>query len=410
MNAQPDVSSGRAERSEWEAARSGYPTGFPADIAVPAARYVDKAFHELEQDRVFAAGWLFAAHGGQIPLVGDVLLLDAFAAMGHPIFLLRGKDGKVRAFYNACQHRGAPLVAAGQTHVDSRMICGYHAWTYDLEGQLIGFPEAKNFPPDHRKGCLGLKTVECDTWGQLIFVRLRGEGPSLRKHLEPVASELDELLGETAEAVHFVESRSLALNCNWKMPVDANIETYHVPFVHRRSAAQFLDEQRTAQWLLPNGHSGMLIGFRQPSDPAVRGFVDRHGNTRLGVYSFHIFPNMSIVFGGPAHCFLIMSLPAGPGTSIYSAHFLSAADPRGEHASSISKWVEANWGILLEDLAQLEAAQQAIGSGAIETLRLQYQERRIRYLHEEIDRRIGEEHLPEALRVPPLMDRYVEFT
>jgi hypothetical protein len=70
--------------------------------------------------------------------------------------------------------------------------------------------------------------------------------------------------------------------------------------------------------------------------------------------------------------------------------------------------IEANWRVLLEDLASQTAAQKAMQCGALDVLRLQYQERRIRYVHEEIDRRIGPERIPVNLRVPPLLDPFVE--
>jgi phenylpropionate dioxygenase-like ring-hydroxylating dioxygenase large terminal subunit len=396
-------------RPEEERAREGWPRGFPEPIDVPAARYTDPDFLALEREHVFAKSWLFVAHAGELPGVGDYLQLDALDRIGHPLFLVRGEDGRIRAFYNACRHRGGPLVDAPSGSTGKRLVCKYHAWTYDLEGRLLGFPEAKNFPRGAKDACPGLAEVACDSWGPFVFVKLAPSGPSLREHLEPIASELDPLLGDAAR-IHFVGKRQLDVACNWKAPGDGNIETYHVPFLHRHSAAPLLDEKRTGQWLLPQGHSRMLIRFRQalPDELPLPRFAGETGLAELGVYSFHVFPNCSIVFGSPILGFLIATFPDGVGRCSYVTHFFAAVARSEENAATLDALIEANWRVLLEDLGSQTSAQKAMQCGALERLRLQYQERRIRYVHEEIDRRIGAQRIPEPLRVPPLLDRFVE--
>jgi phenylpropionate dioxygenase-like ring-hydroxylating dioxygenase large terminal subunit len=330
--------------------------------------------------------------------------------MGHPVFLVRGRDRIVRAFYNACRHRGGPLVDAPSGSTGKTLVCKYHAWTYDLEGSLLGFPEAKNFPRGHASTCPPLRRVDCDRWGPLVFVRLVPGGIGLREHLDPVATELDGLVGDQSAGVHFAGAKQVDIDCNWKLPGDGNIETYHVPFLHRRSAAPLLDEQRTGQWLLQHGHSRMLIRFRRPL-PAALPLPRFAGDTslaELGIYSLHVFPNLSIVFGGPASAFLISAFPEAVGRSVYCAHFLSPVPRTPDTEPLIDAGIAANWSVLLEDLDALVPAQKAMACGAADRLRLQYQERRIRYVHEEIDRRIGAERIREALRVPPVLDAYVE--
>jgi phenylpropionate dioxygenase-like ring-hydroxylating dioxygenase large terminal subunit len=396
-------------RPDEESAREGFPSGFPDPIDVPAARYTDPAFLALEREHVFAKTWLFVAHAGELPAAGDYLQLGALDRIGHPLFLVRGEDGRVRAFYNACRHRGGPLVDAPSGSTGRRLVCKYHAWTYDLEGRLQGFPEAKNFPRGAKDTCPGLAEVACDSWGPFVFVKLARGAPSLREHLEPVASELDPLLGDAAR-VPFVGKKTLDVPVNWKAPGDGNIETYHVPFVHRQSAAALLDEKRTGQWLLPRGHSRMLIRFRHPlpAELPLPRFAGDTALAELGIYSFHVFPNLSIVFGGPGFGFFITTFPDGASRCTYTAHFFAPVARGEDNAATIDAMIEANWRVLLEDLASQTSAQKAMECGALDRLRLQYQERRIRYVHEELDRRIGAERIPEPLRVPPLLDAFVE--
>lgn len=393
-----------------ESARDSFPEGFPEPIDVPAARYTDPQFLELERTHVFEPSWLFVAHAEQLPNAGDYVFLDALDRMGHPLFLVRGHDGRVRAFYNACRHRGGPLVDAPSGSVGRSLVCKYHAWTYDLEGNLLGIPEAKNFPRGTQATCPPLEQIDCESWGTLIFVRIARGGPGLREYLEPVASELDELLGDRAAGVHLAAVRSREIECNWKLPGDGNIETYHVPYIHRNTAALGLDEKQTGQWLLPRGHSRMLVRFKfeMPKELPLPRFSGDTSLAELGVYSFHVFPNLSIVTGPPNAAFLISAFPLSVGRSVYSVHFLSPVPRSDATAALIDQSVDANYGVLLEDLAALGPAQKSMACGATDVLRLQYQERRIRYVHEEIDRRIGPERVPQALRVPALLDDYVE--
>jgi phenylpropionate dioxygenase-like ring-hydroxylating dioxygenase large terminal subunit len=397
-------------RPDEESARDGFPDHFPHPIDVPAARYVDPEFAALERAHIFEKCWLFVAHADQLPAAGDYLMLDALDRIGHPLFLVRGEDGEIRALYNSCRHRGGPLVNEPFGSTGKRLVCKYHSWTYDLEGRLVGFPEAKNYPRGAGADCPAIARVPCETWGSFVFVKLSPGGPTLREFLEPVASELDPLLGAGASDVHFAGIKQLGVACNWKAPGDGNIETYHVPFVHRHSAAPALDERRTGQWLLPHGHSRMLIRFRNEL-PAELGMPRFPGDTalaELGIYSFHLFPNLSVVLGGPTFAFLITTFPDGVNRCTYYTHFLSPVARTNETSAKIDAMIDANWSVLLEDLASQTSAQKSMQCGALDVLRLQYQERRIRYVHEEIDRWIGAERIPDRLRVPALLDGYVE--
>lgn len=100
--------------------------------------------------------------------------------------------------------------------------------------------------------------------------------------------------------------------------------------------------------------------------------------------------------GGPNSAFLISAFPLSVGRSAYYTHFLSPVPRTEENAALIDQSVDANYAVLMEDLVAIGPAQKSMACGATDVLRLQYQERRIRYVHEEIDRRIGPERIPEA--------------
>ena len=190
-----------------------------------------------------------------------------------PIILVRQDDGTVRAFYNTCQHRGSALVLEPTVEAARRLTCPYHGWVYRLDGTLAGYPDAGDFDElDHT--CLALRDVRCATWGPLVFVDLDPDAAPLLDWLSPVSDDLAELGGLTSR-LHLADTRSRDVAVNWKLPVDANIETYHVNVAHRRTAAGFIDQAQTGIWLLRNGHSRMLIRLRDGVDG-----VDTRGGRR----------------------------------------------------------------------------------------------------------------------------------
>ena len=397
------------DRAVAERERASYPDGFPVLPPVPAARYGDAAFAALEQERVFGRSWLMVAHVDEVPDPGDYRLVDQ---LGDRIVLVRDGDDTIRAFHNTCMHRGAALVTERAGHAGRRLTCPYHSWSYALDGELKGYPDADGFR-DLDPTCVALRSVRCETWGPLVFVCFDPDAPPLPTFLGAVGEDLSEL-GDLGGRLRLVDHHSLDVPVNWKIPVDANIETYHVNTVHRDSAAKVLDQATTGIHLLPGGHSRMFIRNHDgrsiadllPFPPLFDGIGDL---PETGTFSYHLFPNLSIVFSGRGFLFFITNWPTGPGSSSYHVHFCSSLPSDDEQAAQTNRdFATINRTVLLEDLSVLPGLQRSVDSGALGWLRLGYQERRIYHLHEAIDRAIGVDAVPEPLRVEPVLAEHVE--
>src|SRR3546814_13984177 len=102
----------------------------------------DLDFARLEQEGVFGRSWLMVAHGDELRNPGDYRLVDQ---LPQPIMLVRGQDGVIRAHHNTCKHRGAMLLSEPCGNTGRRMVCPYHSWVYDLDGNLVGYPDEANF-------------------------------------------------------------------------------------------------------------------------------------------------------------------------------------------------------------------------------------------------------------------------
>lgn len=395
--------------AEAERTRIAYPDGFPVLPPVPAARYVDPDFARLEHEGVFRRSWLMVAHGDQLRQPGDFLLVEQ---LPEPVLLVRTPAGEIRAHYNTCKHRGAELVDAPCGNVGRRLTCPYHSWVYDLDGRLVGYPDAADFKAlDDRD--VDLTSVRCETWGPLVFINLDPDAAPLAESLEPVWSELGEMDGLDG-SLHLAGVTVRDVPVNWKLPVDANIETYHVNTVHRASAAKVLDQGSTGIQLLPNGHSRMLISVREgvaltgkmPFPPVFHEVGDLPDS---GTFSYHLFPNFSIVFVGKGFLFLVTNWPVDESNSRYQVHWCSSlSSDTDEGRKANETFMRFNQEVLFEDLSVLPGLHRSLRSGGIAEVNLSYQERRIYHVHEAIDRAIGAELVPDTLRVPAVLGPHIE--
>ena len=174
-------------RMAFETARTEPPDGFPKLPDLPLGRYTDPSLYALELDRVFRRSWLYAAHASELAESGSYRLLDIPFA---PVLLVRGADGRLRAFMNACRHRGAPVVRDVEG-VARTLVCQYHSWGYDLDGSLVRVPDERDFVGLCKED-RGLVEVRCEQWGDFVFVNLDADALPLLEWIAPLADRLPE--------------------------------------------------------------------------------------------------------------------------------------------------------------------------------------------------------------------------
>ena len=403
----PELADQIRSASAQETARRRYPEGFPALPPVPAGRYTDPAFFELEREHVFGKSWLFAAHVDELREPGDVIVIDHLFA---PILLTRGSDGEVRAFYNVCSHRGSPLLGPGKHHVRRRIVCPYHAWTYELTGELGSVTEERDFKNLDRS-CLGLRAVRCEHFAGFVFVNFDAVAPPLRTVLGTVVEEMDDEVGDKAPGTeyHLIKKCSYEIAGNWKLAVDANLETYHVNVLHRDTVAGAIDLHTTTIALYASGQSRMFLRQRPgiaaeiplPRFPHVGDLAGE------GVLTYSLFPNIAWVIS-PQLMFTTNSWPVAHDRTRYDLYFVGAGPATEETQPVWDLIIGFNVNVIEEDVEAIQGMQCSLNSGALEGIPLSYQERRIYQTHEEIDRQIGIDRIPPSLRVTPVLGPVIE--
>ena len=393
--------------SDREARRRSHPDGFPSLPLVPARRYTDPDFFELEREHIFGKAWLFAAHVDELREPGDLLAIEHLSV---PVLLTRAKDGQVRAFFNTCTHRGTPLVGPGTHHVKRRIACPYHAWAFDLTGELGSVPESRDFK-DLDRACLGLRTIRCEQFAGFVFVTFDPEAPPLRTALAPVVAEMDDEVGDGAPGseFHLIKKCSYEIAGNWKLAVDANLETYHVNQLHKDTASSAIDLRTTTISLYSSGHSRMFL--RQRPEIEANLPLERFPHVgdlgSEGVLTYSLFPNIAWVIS-PQLMFTTNSWPIAHDRTRYELYFIGAAAATEETQPIWDLLLGFNVNVIEEDIDAIQGMHRSLASGAIDGLPLSYQERRIYQTHEEIDRRIGVDRIPPSLRVTPVLDPWIE--
>ena len=193
--------------------------------ALPAWVYGHPALTALEIERVLMPSWQIVCHVNSIPRPGDY---ETFDLGPESVFVLRDKDGSVKAFHNACRHRGARLLDGSGTCA-ATITCPYHGWSYRHDGGLVGVPLRDTFPGLDRAEH-GLKPVRIDTALGFVFVCLAGDPPPVSKTWGKLAEELAPYRFE--DMVPLAPISTDVWNVDWKIAMDNYLESYHVPVGH----------------------------------------------------------------------------------------------------------------------------------------------------------------------------------
>jgi len=194
--------------------------------SLPAWTYTDPDFMELERRKVWRPAWQLVCHVSDIPSPGDY---QAFRMPGELAVVVRGKDGDIRAFHNVCRHRAARLLDGDHGNCGGRITCPYHAWSYALDGRLVGVPFAEQYEA-FDKADHGLVPVEHAISGGFVYVRFEPGSESLADYLGPVAEEM--ALYRFAEMEPLVPVRTRLRQVNWKNACDNYVDALHIRVAH----------------------------------------------------------------------------------------------------------------------------------------------------------------------------------
>ena len=343
---------------------------------LPASVYLDPDRFAREQATLFARMPLLLGPSALLPEGNHAVTHDGY---GVPLILSRDRDGAGHVLANVCRHRGTRLIETDEVIVAPRIVCPYHAWTYRPDGALAALPRPDCFPGLAKSDHALTRFPAIERGGLWWFSKDPGVdfGP-----VEALADDMDAFgLGKQ----HLYRRKTHSVAANWKLVIDAFLESYHVQRLHAATIASFFADGITvADRVGPHqraavGRADYLAQVDRDDWPALR---------RAVTYTYQLFPN-SVVIVSPDYINLLIAMPQSVGLTLVEDLMLIAEPPMTPQAEA--HW-QKSWDLLDggtfggEDFRAAALCHQGLASGLIEQVTLGTLEHGIADFHAMVER------------------------
>lgn len=330
----------------------------PEVLKVPTANYHNPERWQQEIDQVFKRVPLALGFSNEFASAGSY---RALKVTGVPIIMVRAEDGAMHAFVNMCSHRGNYVVPEGSGSAKS-FRCNYHAWNYNLRGDLINVLDEANFG-DIDKSCLGLTELPCSERAGLVWVTLE---PTSTVDVDTFLNGYDAMLQHLGLGETQVVGRQEVAGPNWKVAYDGYRDFYHLPILHKDTIGADLSHQPDYFAWGPHVRVVSPKNFSELAEVAE----DQWTEAQMAQGVWTIFPNISIAGGAHRSGFYMISQlypGTSPGTSTTTQNFLAFGDPADVDPNALKEYMALMQHVVAnEDYFTGFNVQSALATGAKE--------------------------------------------
>lgn len=332
-------------------------------FTLPRDYFVSEDIFRAELEKIFFDRWICVGRAEQVDAPGKFFLYE----LGdESVIVVRDYDGVVRAFYNVCRHRGTRMCEEQSGKLARTLQCPYHAWTYALDGRLVGVPDSLDMP-SLDKADYPLKPVALHEWDGFLFLNFSPEPQPFARELEPVQDgRFDNWdIGKLCAARRI----EYDVKANWKLIVQNYSECYHCPLIH--PALNQLSPYKMGDDVLTEGSvlGGYMLLSSDAESMSIGGHVCATPLTNLAsedlnrVYYFTLFPN-TLLSLHPDYVMVHTLRPLSPDRTHIVCEWLF--DPRTmaqadfDPSPAVDFWDMTN----REDWHVCEISQQGVSSRA----------------------------------------------
>jgi phenylpropionate dioxygenase-like ring-hydroxylating dioxygenase large terminal subunit len=369
---------------------------------LPAWVYRSEEFFRLEKEQLFMPSWQLVCHASDLPQPGSFVSFDLLQERA---FVIRDRDGTIRAFHNVCPHRAHSLVQESQGRCGGRLTCPYHGWTFALDGRRIGVSAPESFRP-HDRERFGLKELECETLCGFVFLRFRPGGRSVAELFGPVLDEFsryrtENMVREDRWADVDGGFWDEVVEVDWKNAVENYVEDYHFPTGHKGLSA--LMESDYDRDPFPDGIVRLSHRMREQPSPnwsaqKYQRLLPRYDHLgpemqRRWTY-FGMFPNTYFDFFPEKMDFMQM-IPLAPGKMLLRGRCYALPDDRRETRAVRYLSDRINRRVQDEDNRLTTEVQKGLGTGAYGSGILSDKEILVKHFQDWIRERLPVARLPE---------------
>jgi phenylpropionate dioxygenase-like ring-hydroxylating dioxygenase large terminal subunit len=223
--------------------------------------YISPEVFQQEQVSLFASAWIFVTHASRLPRAGDFVTLDV---AGQPLLVVRQADGAIAVLYNRCAHKGTKLFTSAAGNAGRVLRCPYHAWTYRLDGSLVGVPLKAEYEGTSFQQCeagAGLvRVAQMEVYRDFVFARLAPRGPSFQEYFGPALQWLDNMADRSPTGLLEVAGGVIrnVIRCNWKVYIENINDTVHPVSTHESAG-----KAARNVWSAQPGSAGMPMAVEQ---------------------------------------------------------------------------------------------------------------------------------------------------
>ena len=343
--------------TELSAIEAGYdPTSPARSYSLNAAAYTDQRWYEIDQSAILRRTWQWVCHAEKLRESGSYVTASID---NQPILIVRDKDGELRAFYNVCKHRAMQLLEGeGKSN---KIMCPYHAWTYDLGGQLVRAPESENMENfNTRDVCLD--KVQVEEFCGFVYVNLDLDAKPLANVSGDLAKEINYWAPDVNQLT-FAHRLSYDIKSNWKNVVDNFLECYHCPVAHKDFCTLVdMDTYKVTTHGIYSSHMAEAGKVANSAYSVENATVKDHA-------VWWLWPNTCIMrYPGRGNMIIMQVIPAGPNRTLETYDFFLETKEPNEDEQSAIKYL--NDVLQQEDIWLVENVQKGMNTPAFKQGRI----------------------------------------